>query len=149
MTIYTTHTIKGTFHSTYWVWTITLGPPLFLSADIQEQLLTFTHGMLLNDSYVYTDHLLALHSCINPDPQSINILSLEVYSPLNLHQWMQDLQLHPDKEFSSYILRGIREGFRIGFNRNQHLHSSTSNLHSSNPSVIYEYLEQEVSLSRM
>ena len=126
-----------------------LGPPLFLSADIQEQLLTFTHGMLLNDSCVYTDHLLALDSCINPDPQSVNILSLEVYSPLNLHQWMQDLQLHPDKEFSSYILRGIRDGFRIGFNRNQHLHSSTSNLHSSNPSVINEYLEQEVSLSGM
>ena len=146
MTIYATHMIKGTFHSTYWVWTITLGPPLFLSADIQEQLLTFTHGMLLNFSYLYTDHLLTLDSCINPYPQSVNILSLEVYSPLNLHQWMQDLQLHPDKEFSFYILRGITEGFRIGFNRNQYLHSSTSNLHSSNLAVIYE---QGVSLSRM
>ena len=121
-------------------------PVSFCRYPMQEQLLTFTHGMLLNDSYVYTDHLLALDSCINPDPQSVNILSLEVYSPLNLHQWMQDLQLHPDKDFSSYILRVIREGFRLSFNRNQHFHSSTSNLHYSNLSVIYEYLEREVSL---
>ena len=98
--------------------------------------------MLSNDSYMYTDHLLAFDTCMNPEPQSVN-------SPLQLQQWMQDLHLHPDREFSSYILRGIKEGFRIGFNRTQPLYSSTSNLHSTNSPVISEYLEREVSLSRM
>ena len=102
--------------------------------------------MLSNDSYMYTDHLLAFDACINPEPQSVKSLSLEVYSPLQLHQWMRDLHLHPDREFASYILREIKEGFKIGFNRSQPLHSSTSNLHSSNSPVISEYLEREVSL---
>lgn len=108
-----------------------------------------SQGMLLNDTYVYMDHLLALNSCISPEPRSVKILSLEVYSPLKLHQWTQDLQTHPDKDFSLYILQGIKSGFRIGFNRAQPLRPATSNLCSSNPSVIFEYLEREVSLTRM
>ena len=105
--------------------------------------------MLSNGSYVYMDHLLALNSHINPNPQSVQALSLEVYSPLHLYQWTQDLQSHPDRAFSSYILQGIKSGFRIGFDRAQLLQSATSNLHSTNPAVISEYLEREVSLTRM
>lgn len=85
------------------------------------------------------DHLLALNSCINPDSTSKG-------SPLELHQWMQNLQHHPDKNFSSYILQEIKFGFRIGFNRAQLLHP---NLHSTNPSVISNYLDQKISLMRM
>lgn len=105
--------------------------------------------MLLNDTYVYMDHLQALNSCINPEPLSVKALSLEVYSPLRLHQWTQDLQTHPDKDFSFYILQGIKSGFRISFNIAQPLRPATSNLHSCNPSVVSEYLEREVSLTRM
>ena len=38
--------------------------------------------------YIYMDHLLAFDACINPEPQSVKSLSSEVYSPLQLHQWM-------------------------------------------------------------
>ena len=100
-------------------------------------------------SYVYMDHLLVLNSCVNPYPQSMKTLSLEVYSPLHLPQWTMELEPHPDKAFSSYILQGIRCGFRIGFNYDQPLHPTSSNLHSSNPEVISDYLERKVSLTRM
>ena len=35
----------------------------FSSTDIQEQLATFTQGMVSQGSYKYMDHLLALNSC--------------------------------------------------------------------------------------
>jgi len=68
--------------------------------------------------------------------------------PLNAHQWSQDLQSHPDIQFQSCIVEGITSGFQIGFDRSHSLHSATKNLHSSNPAVILEYLEQEVCLNR-
>ena len=74
---------------------------------------------------------------------------IEVYTPLDTQQWTQDLQFHPDKDFSSYILQGLTFGFRIGFDRAQPLHPATSNLHTSNPSIISEYLDREISLMRM
>ena len=97
----------------------------------------------------YMDHLLALNSCVNPYPQSVKTLPLEVYSPLHLPQWTLELEPHPDKAFSSYILQGIRCGFRIGFNYDQPIHPTSSNLQSSNPAVISDYLEREFSLTRM
>ena len=105
--------------------------------------------MVSQGSYKYMDHLLALNSCTNPDPQSARALSLKVYTPLDTQQWTQDLQFHPDKDFSSYILQGLTFGFRIGFDRAQPLHPATSNLHTSNPSIISEYLDREISLMRM
>ena len=61
--------------------------PLFLLADVQDQVLVHSQGMLSNGSYVYVDHLQALSSFSIPEPQSVKDLSLEVYSPLQLHQW--------------------------------------------------------------
>lgn len=48
-----------------------------------------------------------------------------------------------------YLLKGIKQGFRIGFNRKQRLQNATSNLPNQAPSVISEYLAREVSLNRM
>jgi len=122
-----------------------LGFP-FSFTDFQEQLFAFRQGMVSGGFCVHTDHLLALNSYFNPDPQSASALSLEVYSPLELHQWMQDLQHHPDKDFSFYIIQGI---FRISFDRAQPLHPAISNLHSTHPLVISDYLDHKVSLTRM
>ena len=69
--------------------------------------------MISHNSYVYMDHLLALDSYTNPDPQLARLLSLEVCSLLETQQWAQDLQFHPDKDFFSYIMQGLRLGFRI------------------------------------
>ena len=105
--------------------------------------------MILQRSYIYMDHLQALNLYTNPTPQSPEILPSAVYTPFDAQQWAHDLQFHPDKRFSSYILQGLHFGFRIGFNRAQPLHPATSNLQSSNTQVISKYLDREVSLLRM
>ena len=38
-----------------------------------------------------------------------------VFTPLKLEHWESLLTSHPDKEYVNYLLKGIREGFRIGF----------------------------------
>ena len=48
-----------------------------------------------------------------------------------------------------YILQGISEGFRIGFDRRQHISSASNNLHIDVLEVVTEYLQREVLLGRM
>ena len=77
----------------------------------------------------------------------------EVTTTLVYSQWAEQLQSHPDHNFSSYVLRGISQGFRIGFdyNRAHPCTSARSNMQSALqcPLVVDEYLEQEVSLNRV
>ena len=59
---------------------------------------------------------------------------------------------HPDKWFSGYILRGIEQGFRIGFHGDQaNLRSRMRNMVSAmeHPVVVTEYLEGERSQKRI
>ena len=96
---------------------------------------------------VFTSHLLAIDSCRSPSSHCR--LPMEIFTPLNIHQWTQQLQSHPDGRFFSYIIQGISSGFRIGFNRSHTVLSAFSNLPTSNDSIIEDYLEREVALSRM
>ena len=40
-----------------------------------------------------------------------------VFTPLNLPQWESMLAHHPDRDYVDFILNGIRDGFRVGYNR--------------------------------
>ena len=51
--------------------------------------------------------------------------------------------------YVKYILQGISEGFRIGFDRRQHVSSASNNLHIDVPEIVTEYLQREVLLGRM
>ena len=56
------------------------------------------------------------------------------------------LQHHPDREYKEYILRGIRDGFRVGFDRRAcKLSSAKKNMYSvvENAQVVDDYLEAE------
>ena len=48
-----------------------------------------------------------------------------------------------------YILRGIANGFHIGFDRHCPLRQPSYTMLTQNPSIISEYLHREVSLGRM
>ena len=53
---------------------------------------------------------------------------------------------HPDREYVGYILSGIQEGFRIGYERGVHrLGSARKKMKSAeeNPQVVNDYLEAE------
>lgn len=68
-----------------------------------------------------------------------------------LREWIKEKKDHPDAEFRSYILNGIENGFRIGFNRAATCKSASSNMHSAieNVEAVEEYLIKEVSLGRI
>ena len=71
-------------------------------------------------------------------------------SPLRLDQCQTELQHHPDQAAVAYMLSGLREGFRIGFESSMvKLKSASSNMHSSFPFVIDSYLQSEVSSGRV
>ena len=72
--------------------------------------------------------------------------------PLWLDQFLTELQHHPDPAAVAYVLSGIREGFRIGFESSTvNLKSALSNTRSSfeHPFVIDSYLQAEVSFGRV
>ena len=81
------------------------------------------------------------------DSEKLSVVS----TPLQLSVWEDSLRFHPDRAFARYILRGIREGFRVGFDRRSPLKSAARNLQSAqeHPEVIQQYLEKECSLGRM
>ena len=73
-------------------------------------------------------------------------------SPLQLDQFQAELRHHPDQSAVAYVISGIRDGFRIGFDPSLvSLNSASSNMRSSSehPSVIDSYLQNEVSFGRV
>ena len=70
-------------------------------------------------------------------------------TPLQVEAWEAGLAAHPDRQFAEYILRGLRQGFRIGFDRAKTLVAATSNMAIPHEDVVQNYLEREVSLGRM
>lgn len=58
---------------------------------------------------------------------------------------------HPDQAFASYIVNGISEGFRVGFDRSRATtcSPSLSNMPTTHPHLVSEYIQREVALERM
>ena len=70
-----------------------------------------------------------------------------INSPLSDHiqHWESFLSSHPDRLFASYILSGLRSGFRVGFCWSKPLRSARRNIPSvyQHPHVIDQYIEKE------
>ena len=84
------------------------------------------------------------------------MLPLEVQrvdSPLRCHYraWQAALKFHPDQVFAAYILQGIWQGFRVGFNREQHPVPARRNTPSAgeHADVVEQYLSKEISAGRI
>ena len=108
------------------------------------------NGQVKDNQYIYTSHLLAFDSChpLHTTPSSISVHH-KVQTPLILERWSNELLLHPDQCFVQYILSGIANGFRIGFDRHCPLRQPHYTMLTQNPSIIAEYLQREVALGRM
>ena len=64
----------------------------------------------------------------------------------------QEVLTHPDQSFVAYVLDGLQNGFRVGFNpASVSLKSATQNMPSASlqPSVIDEYLSTELAKGRI
>lgn len=72
-------------------------------------------------------------------------------SPPLVEQFSWDMRNHPNPQLVAFILEGLRNGFKLGFNHSQNLKSATLNKPSiyEHPAVIDEYLANEVSLGRV
>ena len=71
---------------------------------------------MLAGRYIYMEDLRALYSG-RPEPQGLPTSLQRVVSPLRVEAWQRYLAHHPDAEFTQYLLKGMAEGFRIGFDR--------------------------------
>ena len=73
-----------------------------------------------------------------------------IVSPIVPEAW-EELQDHPDKVFCSYILFGIRHGFRVGFDYSKPCECATRNMQSAvaHPVVFDNYINEEVAESRI
>ena len=103
--------------------------------------------------YRYTEHLTALERCMpavssgSPGHPALQA----VRTPLNVSAWREALRNHPDQTLAHYLIKGLSEGFRIGFDRSHGLVSTNRNLPSATEQaeVFAEYLEKEVALGRV
>ena len=96
--------------------------------------------------YPYTSDLLCV-AFYRPSPVDAWPPICETATPLRLDAWRA---AHPDRTFARLITSGIREGFRIGFNRSCPLRSAPRNNPSAieHPEVVTEYLAKERALGR-
>ena len=95
------------------------------------------------------DKLVALDSYRSSHRTRLHYDRRETGSPLKIDEWSQALGCHPDQHFAQYITDGLKQGFRVGINRQCHCSPATTNLHSEQPQIIHEYLLREVCLGRM
>lgn len=104
--------------------------------------------------YAYMDQLEALDGC-RPQPRELQLLPEQwsrVTTPLKSEEWEKELRDLPDRHCAELLIRGISEGFRLGFAYTDHkCRSARENMLSatSNPQVIEEYLGNEVALGRV
>ena len=106
--------------------------------------------------YRYMEDLLRLDAqrpC-SPSSAAYPLPSLfAIHSPLRAEAWECHLSSHPDRSFASYIVEGIRQGFRIGFARSAmpSLLSTRRNMKSAyaNSSVVDDYIAAELEKGRL
>ena len=73
-------------------------------------------------------------------------------TPLKLPSWAEALRSYPNEEVALFMLRGIAQGFRIGFiPSSTSLRSAAWNLEGAltHPQVVEVYLKEELSLGRV
>ena len=77
--------------------------------------------------------------------------SVALISPLKGDQFARELSLHPNPQQVSFVLDGIKYGFKLGFHHIKKLKSARQNKPSAyqQPKVIDEYLANEVALRRV
>ena len=72
--------------------------------------------------------------------------ALHINTPLVIPRWVTALALHPNRVWVDYLIHGLTNGVRLGFNPVFLCRSSKSNMAStaSHPEVVQRYLETEV-----
>ena len=102
--------------------------------------------------YVYMADLLELERCVPQEPRAIPPSLEAVVTPLRLPVWSSELRAHPDVEFARFIVRGLEQGFRVGFEYGNHTCTSAKrNMLSAvqHPQPIDKYITKERQAGRI
>ena len=88
-----------------------------------------------------------------PEVPSHNRWLQGVSSPLSARwqYWRVNLRDHPDSAFVSYILGGLQQGFRVGFDYTHPLRAAPRNMQSArlHPAVLDDYIQGEQASGRI
>ena len=105
---------------------------------------------MLQEKYPYTNDLLSLQVS-TPAEISLPECCCAIASPLRFESWRKYLAPHPDRNYVTYLLDGIRCGFRIGCFSSVSLHSAVSNMRGAteHSAVVEKYLREERSAGRI
>ena len=82
----------------------------------------------------------------------IPLSACQITTPLSLPGWHNLLRGYPNQAVVHFFLRGISEGFRIGYNYKEFTYKpARRNLLGavSHPEVVDQYLQTEISLGRV
>ena len=85
-------------------------------------------------------------------PSKLPVEACWVRTPLKAEVWQEMLRDHPDRRLVGVVVRGIREGFRVGFQGDpKGLKPARQNMVSvrQHPEVVQEYLARELEAGRI
>ena len=98
------------------------------------------------------DKLVALDAAGSSGKGPLPTSLQSITTSLKLEYWQQQLSSHPDQTFTQMILKGIEQGFRVGFdNQTSQLRSKGGSLLStrSHPEVVSDYIATELRIARV
>ena len=101
---------------------------------------------------IHTDDLLVLQRCHPIPTRPVHHQLTRQTSPLKLRDWADALARHPDPHFALYIVAGIRDGFRVGYDYSAHsCRAARRNMQSTpdHPEVVHAYLANECAEGRV
>ena len=99
---------------------------------------------------MYMEELLAVARKEPLTAQSIPSCLSTVHTPLQVEVWVRLLQTNPDREFTSFLLRGLSQGFRIGFDYGSvSLKPAKSNMAGTTQDVVAKYLQEECDMGQV
>ena len=104
-----------------------------------------------NDHAIRGYQLQALVDCSGTEKPKLLEQLRRIITPMHGEIWKQELADHPDRAFSTLMVQGIEEGFRIGFDPSRaQLQSTERNMLSAteHAQVVSSYLADDVNCSR-
>ena len=106
---------------------------------------------LVGGNYRYMGDLRRLEGTTGANTSDLPRQLREIVTPLQVVEWERALNKHPDQEFAAYVINGIRNGFRVGFDRRYVSRSAKRNIISAerNPEVVDKYLQKEQGAGRV
>ncbi len=75
-----------------------------------------------------------------------------VVTPLKWQEWSRELKEHPDKEWAEFLVRGIRQGFRLGRDQSKVTAKGRSGIMYNTAKLaeaVNEYLQEELEAKRV